>query len=148
MSSQPESNLGISLYKSIAKPTLFLTPPERAHEVAKWFFKRAWVWKKMRRFLCVEDARLHTSVGRLNLKNPVGLAAGFDKNCEMVESLFCIGFGYLTLGTITAKPREGNSKPRMWRYPNRSLLNSMGLPNNGSEQIANNIAKTETRMGL
>ena len=75
----------------------------------------------MRRYLCIEDDRLRVTVGRLNLKNPVGLAAGFDKNCEMIASLFCIGFGYLTLGTITAQPPEGNPKPRIWRYQNRSL---------------------------
>lgn len=87
------------------------------------------------------------NVGPLSLKTPVGLAAGFDKNCEMMSSLFCLGFGYLTLGTVTAEQRDGNPKPRMWRYRNRSLLNSMGLPNNGSEIVAENIVKARSRNG-
>jgi len=64
-----------------------------------------------------------------------------------MNALFCIGFGYLTLGTVTAEPRDGNPKPRMWRYRNRSLLNSMGLPNNGSHIIAKSIEKNDGRNG-
>jgi dihydroorotate dehydrogenase subfamily 2 len=136
-----------TLYKSIAKPLLFLMPPETSHGIAKWFFERTWMWKRMCRYFSVEDDRLHAKIGHLNLKNPVGLAAGFDKNCEMITSLFCIGFGYLTLGTITAQPTEGNLKPRIWRYHNSSLLNSMGLPNKGSEIISRKIGEIERREG-
>ena len=93
------------------------------------------------------DERIGVKVGTLSLRNPVGLAAGFDKNCEMMYSLFCMGFGYLTLGTITLERREGNLKPRMWRYPNRSLLNSMGLPNDGAESAAENIEEMRARDG-
>jgi dihydroorotate dehydrogenase len=87
----------------------------------------------------VEDERLEVTCGRLTLKNPVGLAAGFDKNCEMITSLARIGFSYLTLGTVTAKRRDGNAKPRMWRYLNESLPYAIGLPNDGMQNIANNI---------
>jgi dihydroorotate dehydrogenase len=89
----------------------------------------------------VNDPRLRTRVGQLELPNPVGLAAGFDKNCEMSSSLFNIGFGYLTLGTVTLNPREGNPKPRMWRYPQSSLVNSMGLPNEGADATAVSLTK-------
>lgn len=80
-------------------------------------------------------------VGNFELPNPVGLAAGFDKNCEMLRALLDIGFGYLTLGTVTLNPREGNPKPRMWRYPENSLVNSMGLPNEGAERIAVRLSR-------
>jgi len=83
-------------------------------------------------------------VGRLSLPNPVGLAAGFDKNCELSRALFDIGFGYLTLGTVTLNPRKGNPKPRIWRYPGKSIVNSMGLPNQGAERIASNLSKHRT----
>ena len=127
-----------SLYETTIRPAMFLTPPETAHAFAKWFFKHPSLWRILSWRLCVRDERLHVKVGNLNLPNPVGLAAGFDKNCEMWNSLFRIGFGYLTLGTVTLNPREGNAKPRMWRYPERSLVNSMGLPNRGArENIAN-----------
>jgi len=137
----------LSLYEFIARPALFLTPPETAHGIAKTIFKQRLIWKVFRNHLTVHDEMMRVNVGTLSLRNPVGLAAGFDKNCEMTYSLFCMGFGYLTLGTITVERRDGNPKPRMWRYPNRSLLNSMGLPNNGSEKVAENIGEIEARDG-
>ena len=126
---------------------MFLAPPETAHEIAKWFFKHPSLWRPLSWRLCVSDERLRVKVGNLELPNPVGLAAGFDKNCEMWNSLFRIGFGYLTLGTVTSNQREGNAKPRMWRYPERSLVNSMGLPNRGVEENAANLARRPPNMG-
>jgi dihydroorotate dehydrogenase len=128
--------LDLSLYETIAKPTLFLSSPETAHAVAKWFFKRSSIWNMLQWRFCIEDERLHVRLGNLELSNPVGLAAGFDKNCEMFQALFAVGFGYLTLGTVTLNPREGNPKPRIWRYPEKSLVNSMGLPNEGAQKIS------------
>jgi dihydroorotate dehydrogenase len=139
--------LGLSLYKTVVKPALFLTPPETAHGIAKWFFKRPLIWKILSWRMRVRDHQLRVNVGNLALPNPVGLAAGFDKNCEMSEALFHIGFGYLTLGTVTLKPREGNPKPRMWRYPERSLVNSMGLPNEGVHEIAAKLSKRNPDLG-
>ena len=95
----------------------------------------------------VRDDRLGVKVGNLALPNPVGLAAGFDKNCEMSEALFHIGFGYVTLGTVTLNPRKGNPKPRMWRYPESSLVNSMGLPNKGVQKIAAQLSKRKSGLG-
>jgi len=94
--------------------------------------------------LSVQDDRLRVKVGPLTLPNPVGLAAGFDKNCEMSRALFQLGFGYLTLGTVTLKPREGNAKPRIWRCPGNSLINSMGLPNIGAQRVTINLSKDRT----
>jgi dihydroorotate dehydrogenase len=118
---------------------MLLAPPETAHDIAKWFFKRPSLWKLVSWHLAVRDPRLSVRLGKLDLPNPVGLAAGFDKNCEMAETLFGIGFGYLTLGTVTFDPREGNPKPRIWRHPTNALVNSMGLPNKGARAIAPNL---------
>jgi dihydroorotate dehydrogenase len=137
--------LEFSLYKSVARPAIFLTSPETAHGIAKWFFKRPWLWRFLHWSRAIEDERLHVKVGALTLPNPVGLAAGYDKNCEMSQVLFQLGFGYLTLGTVTLNPREGNAKPRIWRQPGNSLLNSMGLPNIGAQQIASNLSKENTK---
>jgi len=139
--------LDLSLYKTVVKPALFLTSPETAHGIAKWFFKRPLIWKMLSWRFRVRDDRLHVKVGNLALPNPVGLAAGFDKNCEMSASLFHMGFGYLTLGTVTLNPREGNPKPRMWRYPQRSLVNSMGLPNEGARKTATNLSERKPSLG-
>lgn len=136
-----------SLYESVIRPTIFLTPPEAAHEIAKWFFKRSALWRLMSRLLCVKDDRLGVRLGNLELPNPIGLAAGFDKNCEMWKALFLIGFGYLTLGTVTLNPRDGNPKPRMWRCPQRSIVNSMGLPNDGAEKISANLGREKKYPG-
>lgn len=129
----------------MAKPALFLTSPETAHGIAAWFFKRPWLCRLLRGPTSVEDERLNVKLGPLELDNPIGLAAGFDKNCEMSKGLLQLGFGYLTLGTVTLKPREGNPQPRVWRCPSNSLVNSMGLPNIGAEQIISSLAKEKTK---
>ena len=128
-----------SLYESILRPILFLASAEEAHDLAGWFFKRQSLWKLLSWRLCVKDSRLRVKLGDLELPNPIGLAAGFDKNCELAQSLFRIGFGYVTLGTVTLNPRDGNPKPRIWREPGNALINSMGLPNKGARTIAGNI---------
>jgi len=119
---------------------MFCASPETAHDLARWFFRRPLLWRFVSWRLCVSDPRLHVKLGRLDLPNPIGLAAGFDKNCEMLQSLFKTGFGYLTVGTVTLNPREGNTKPRIWRHPPNALINSMGLPNKGAKAIAQNLA--------
>ncbi len=128
-----------SLYKSFIRPAIFLTNAETAHGIASWFFKQPWLWNPLQGRLNFEDEALRVKIGSLTLRNPIGLAAGFDKNCEMARTLMQLGFGYLTLGTVTLNPREGNPKPRVWRQPGNSLLNSMGLPNAGAQQILVNL---------
>jgi dihydroorotate dehydrogenase len=102
------------------------------------------LWKLFGGHFSVEDRRLQVTLGPLTLRNPIGIAAGFDKNCEMARALERMGFGYLTLGTVTLEPRQGNPKPRIWRQPGRSLLNSMGLPNAGAQEIITNLSSQRT----
>jgi dihydroorotate dehydrogenase len=78
----------------------------------------------------------------VGLRNPVGLAAGLDKDCRMLPSLSCWGFGYLTAGTVTEGPRPGNPKPRMFRYVGKqSLINALGFPGNGLEEAARRLER-------
>jgi len=97
-----------TIYESILRPLIFLTPPETAHKIAIQSFKHSWLWSRLAWNFNFDNDRLAVSAGGITSLNPVGLAAGFDKNCEMFESLSFLGFGYLTLGTVTVTPREGN----------------------------------------
>ena len=139
--------MNLNFYESVIRRSMFCVPPETAHNLAKWFFKRRYLWRLAGCRLRVQDPRLRVKLGKFDLSNPVGLAAGFDKNCEMVESLFRTGFGYLTLGTVTLNPREGNPKPRIWRYPPNALVNSMGLPNKGAKGIVTNLGRKRSVYG-
>jgi dihydroorotate dehydrogenase len=137
--------LGFNFYKSVVKRVIFLAEPETAHGIAKWFFKREWLWRFFNSHVSAADERLCVRLGSLTLPNPIGLAAGFDKNCEMSRTLFRLGFGYLTLGTVTLNPREGNARPRIWRRSGDSLINSMGLPNIGTQRIVANLSGEKGR---
>jgi len=135
-----------NLYDSLVRPFIFLSSPEMGHRIAIYSFKQRWFWELLAWHFRVDDDRFIVSSGEVRLSNPLGLAAGFDKNCEMFESLSALGFGYLTLGSVTLNPREGNPKPRIWRYPNESLVNSMGLPNDGAYRISERLASTNRRV--
>jgi dihydroorotate dehydrogenase len=137
--------LKFNFYKSVVRRAIFLADPETAHGIAKWFFKRPWLWRFFSSPISAADERLRVTLRSLTLPNPVGLAAGFDKNCEMSRALFRLGFGYLTLGTATLNPREGNAKPRIWRRSGDSLINSMGLPNIGAQRIVANLSNEKGR---
>jgi len=137
-----------NLYESIVRPFIFLTPPETAHKIAIQSFKHSLIWRQLAWHFKVDNERLTVSAGGITSLNPIGLAAGFDKNCEMFESLSFLGFGYLTLGTVTVSPREGNPKPRIWRYANESLLNSMGLPNQGADKIRERLLDPHNRRSV
>src|SRR5471030_488231 len=117
------------MYRLI-KPLLFLFDPEKVH----YFVTRN--LKRFNRFggaglsraiWDVEGKRLEKEVFGLKFKNPVGLAAGFDKNAEMIEEMANMGFGFIEVGTVTPLAQPGNPKPRMFRLPaDGALINRMG----------------------
>src|SRR5690606_27797836 len=90
----------------------------------------------------LNDSRLEREVFGLKFKNPVGLAAGFDKNAEYVSELAAFGFGFIEIGTVTPLPQPGNEKPRMFRLPvDNALINRMGFNNQGVGVAAHRLAK-------
>ena len=95
-------------YANLVRPLLFRLPAETAQKFAEKSLHRTAMWKTLRPAFQVRDRRLNATLCGLPLSNPVGLAAGFDKDCEMIPSLASLGFGYLTVGTVTAHPRPGN----------------------------------------
>ena len=124
--------LNTDAYAHLVRPVLFSLPAETAQKVAEKALRRPFVWKALRPGFQVRDRRLETSLCGIPLSNPVGLAAGFDKDCEMIPALASLGFGYLTVGTVTVHPRPGNPKPRLFRNAKESsLINAMGFPSKG-----------------
>ncbi len=90
--------------------------------------------------------QLETRLAGIKIDNPIGLAAGYDKNCEFLDSVMALGFGYVVGGTIFRHPREGNPKPWFVRYPDeKSLVNAPGYHSCGAEKAAMNLRRYETR---
>src|SRR5436853_278555 len=122
----------MGVYGSLVRPILFLLPPESAHRLAGVAFRLPLGWSHWGPS-AAESAGLETEIAGIRLKNPIGLAAGFDKSCRELPGLAGLGFGYLVGGTVTRSPRQGNPRPRIVRLKGRdSMVNSMGLPNDGA----------------
>jgi dihydroorotate dehydrogenase len=128
----------------IVRNTLFLLPPETAHEVsmkgldliASVPFLNQWMSNQFK----VSDPSLAKTVFGLHFPNPVGLGAGFDKNAAHLDALEMLGFGFVEIGTVTPKPQAGNVKPRLFRIPDqKALINRMGFNNDGVEAIAKRL---------
>jgi dihydroorotate dehydrogenase subfamily 2 len=136
------------LYRWPARPLLFALPPEAAQRFADTLLKRRAIWRVLAPAFRVRDERLRTDPVGISLANPVGLAAGYDKNCELLPSVAALGFGYVVGGTVTEEPRPGNPKPRMLRYVgDRSLINSLGFPGRGLEAAAWQLERSRDAMG-
>jgi dihydroorotate dehydrogenase len=139
------------MYKYI-KPLLFQYDPENIHHFVTGGLRianRLWGAKKiMKNTFQIDDPRLEREVMGLKFKNPVGLAAGFDKNAELVEELSEFGFGFIEIGTVTPLPQPGNEKPRMFRLlQDEALINRMGFNNQGVDVAASRL-KLIKRDGL
>jgi dihydroorotate dehydrogenase len=127
------------MYKTLAKPAFFAMDPERAHDLMRAAGRIANnrpVSRLLRSFYDVWDSRLAVHAGGLSFPNPVGLAAGLDKQAELVGLMTGLGFGHLELGTVTAQPQPGNPKPRIFRLAaDNALINRMGFPSGGADAL-------------
>ncbi len=129
------------MYKALIQPLLFNLDAEKAHHfvfnAVKQAFKLPLIASISKRLYTFENPLLEKEVFGLKFKNPVGLAAGFDKNAELTDELACMGFGFIEIGTLTPRPQEGNPKPRMFRLKKDSaLINRLGFNNQGVEVAA------------
>jgi len=136
----------------LIKPLLFQFDPEIIHYAVTGGLRRAnriWGVKSLLKNLYqLEDKRLEREVMGLKFKNPLGLAAGFDKNASMIEDLAEFGFGFIEIGTVTPLPQPGNEKPRMFRLPqDNALINRMGFNNQGVDVVAARLKQVD-RKGL
>jgi dihydroorotate dehydrogenase len=125
------------------KPLLFRLDPERAHNLS---LAAARSGGGLLARLCGgrRVTGLEREVAGLHFSNPLGLAAGFDKNGVAYPFWRGLGFGSVEFGTVTPRPQEGNPRPRMWRFPERHALgNSLGFPNEGAEVVAGRLARVK-----
>jgi dihydroorotate dehydrogenase len=128
------------------RPLLFSIDPEKIHA---WVFGMLRLKSALPGFQSIlkllydfEDPGLERKLFGLTFKNPVGLAAGFDKNAKVIDALSCLGFGFIEIGTLTPKPQPGNDKPRLFRLPeDQALINRLGFNNEGVIAAVNRLRK-------
>jgi dihydroorotate dehydrogenase len=135
------------LWKSLARPLLFQLPPESAHYFSMNSFALGlslpgsrWV---LQRLLLESSPRLTQNLFGLNFVNPIGLAAGFDKNGRWIRPLGALGFGSIEIGSVTGQEQPGNPTPRLFRLPtDQALINRLGFNNDGAEKVRQRLATT------
>ncbi len=136
------------MYKLIIRPVLFLFDPEKVHHftfgLIKILFKIPFVGKCIENYWKVEDDRLERKVFGLTFKNPIGLAAGLDKDAGLYQELDALGFGFVEIGTLTPKAQPGNPKKRLFRLcADEGIINRMGFNNEGVEQAVKRLKKNK-----
>lgn len=140
----------MSLYRTVLQSFLFRLDPETVHNVAIGAADR---FSNTLRYFSGDgrrvyhDDRLKTEICGINLVNPIGLAAGFDKGGRAVDVLDVFGFGYTEVGTVTGQMQVGNPRPRIFRYPrDYALINRMGFNSEGSERVAQRLREKSPRI--
>lgn len=137
----------MSLYKNLIRPLLFKVPTETAHEFGIEALKVGLNSKTARdfaskQFFCDEFGTLERF--NLKFKNPLGVAAGFDKNGKVVNQLAALGFAFVEVGTVTFEPQTGNEKPRLFRLPqDEALINRLGFNNEGARTVVERLKRMQ-----
>lgn len=139
------------VYERLLRPVLFRMDPENAHHLTFKWVERLQKYDAfleiVRQFCKVGGDGASVTAAGITFPNPVGLAAGFDKNARLIPALEALGFGFVEVGSITAKPSEGNPKPRLFRLPNdQALINRMGLNNEGAEAIIKRLKEVPRKV--
>ncbi|MDO7253372.1 quinone-dependent dihydroorotate dehydrogenase [Helicobacter cappadocius] len=135
----------MSAYKSI-RNVLFKIEPENIHNALESVLQALGsvniIQDILAKNFCYSNEILKNEICGLDFYNPIGLAAGFDKNATMIKALSCFGFGFLEIGTVTKTSQKGNPKPRLFRFKEeQSIQNAMGFNNDGSQKVSSRISK-------
>jgi len=138
------------MYKQLIRPILFKLSPERAHNITLRMLGVArripLLGKALRLFFKYDDPSLRRNLFGLEFPNPVGLAAGIDKNGDHYNELAWFGFSFIEIGSLTPEPQDGNPRPRLFRLPqDRALINRMGINNKGMLHAINRIKSDPPR---
>lgn len=132
----------------VARPFLFGLDAERAHTLGLKSIDLAWRTGTSR-LLARRPEPLPTRAFGLTFPNPVGLAAGLDKNGAHIDALLALGFGFVEVGTVTPRPQAGNPKPRMFRLPeHNAIINRLGFNNEGVDALVRNVERAQRKHGL
>jgi len=129
------------MFYQLARDLMFMTDAEKSHHFALGSLKRlqhsplAQLWRQ-------QVATKPVTVAGITFPNPVGLAAGLDKNADCIDAFSQMGFGFIEVGTVTPRPQAGNDKPRIFRLPEaNAIINRMGFNNQGVDYLVNNVKK-------
>jgi len=138
------------MYKHLIRPLFFLVDPEKVHHqvvsLLKFGMAIPGIKQLVRCSASINDTSLHKELFGLHFDNPVGIAAGFDKNAECYNELADLGFGFIEIGTVTPKGQQGNPITRLFRLPvDHALINRMGFNNHGLEAAVRNLKKRRTK---
>ena len=139
------------MYKLLLRPLFFLFDPEKVHyftfSLIKFTSKIPGVAALYRSMFLIEDAKLERKLFGLTFKNPVGLAAGFDKNAVLYNELANFGFGFIEIGTVTPKGQAGNPKKRLFRLKDdKGIINRMGFNNEGLQAAITQLKKNKGKL--
>ena len=143
----------MNLYRSLVRPLLFRTDPEWMHDraiaAAALASRSRWLCSFLSACHDASDERLAINVAGLSFRNPLGLAAGFDKNGRATPLLAALGFGHVEIGSVSAHRSAGNPRPRLFRLPaDEAIVVNYGLPNDGAPDVALRIAQVSLRVPL
>lgn len=136
------------MYKSVIRPLLFKLDPEKVHyltfDTLRSLCKIPGISTFLKNKFQIKDQRLEREVFGIKFKNPVGLAAGFDKDAKLFKELDNLGFGFIEIGTVTPKPQSGNDKKRLFRLKeDNAIINRMGFNNEGVEAAVARLRKNK-----
>ncbi|MFN5003248.1 MAG: quinone-dependent dihydroorotate dehydrogenase, partial [Bacteroidota bacterium] len=139
------------MYKLLIRPLLFLFDPEAIHHFTFNFLKLVCqlpgIKLLLKRFYVVQEKSLQRTLFGITFCNPVGLAAGFDKDAKLIDELACFGFGFIEIGTLTPIAQPGNEKPRLFRLPaDGGLVNRMGFNNGGVSAAVGRLKKRKSQV--
>ena len=139
------------MYKFLIRPILFRFDPEAIHHFTFRFLKLALAIPGAKALVSALYRKQHPALKQklfgLEFENPVGLAAGFDKDAKLIDELAAFGFGFIEIGTLTPKPQPGNDKPRLFRLPtDQAIINRMGFNNEGAEAAVARLKNRKSKV--
>ena len=135
----------MSLYSALARPVLFALDAERAHDLTMATLGMPFMPSILAIAAARDEPRLHQQAFGLNFRNPIGLAAGLDKQGAAVTAWAALGFGFAEIGTVTPRPQPGNDRPRLFRLrDDHAVINRFGFNSAGADQVASNLSRKGT----